>query len=307
MNKSDATILIKDKAIELGFYSCGISKVERLTKNEVFLRQWLDKGLNAAMQYMENNFDKRVDPSLLVENSKSVISVLLNYFPSKTQNQNAPVVAKYAYGEDYHFVIKDKLKLLFDYINEHISSSTGRCFTDSAPVLDRTWAERSGLGWIGKNTNLIVPGKGSYYFIGELIIDLELDYDKPIKELCGSCTKCLSACPTNALVVPYVLDSKRCISFQTIENKGEIPEMYAGKFENRVFGCDICQDVCPWNKYASPNTEERFNPSTEMLSYSKEDWRNMDQSTFNSVFRKSAVKRAKYSGIRRNLDFLDKK
>ncbi len=303
MEKPEVTRLIKEQAHKLGFDGCGIAKVERLKKNEAFLKEWLQKGLHAAMRYMENHFDKRVDPSELVPGAKSVVSVILNYYPKEEQrDKKAPVVAKYAYGKDYHYVIKDKLKELFSYINSEISECSGRYFTDSAPVLDRAWAERAGLGWIGKNTNLIVPYKGSYFFIGELIVDLELEYDTPVKDMCGSCTKCISACPTNALVVPYLLDSNRCISYQTIENKEGIPESFKGKFEDRVFGCDICQDVCPWNRYAKPTKEEAFNPSELFLDLNRNDWYSLDEETFNTIFKKSPLKRAKFKGIKRNLD-----
>lgn len=302
----DITKQIKAKALELGFESCGISKARELTKEKLFLEKWLKNGLHASMSYMANHKEKRVNPQKLVPGAKSVISVLLNYMPVvKQKKNNAPKVAKYAYGKDYHFVLKEKLKALLNYINEELKPCSGRVFTDSAPVLERAWAEKAGLGWIGKNTNLIVPHKGSFFFIGELIIDLDLEYDEPISDLCGSCTKCVQACPTNALVVPYLLDSKRCISFQTIENKEEIPENLIGKFENWVFGCDICQDVCPWNRYAEPTKSTEFSPNPKFLELDAEGWRNMDRDTFNEIFRKSAVKRTKFTGIKRNLRFLD--
>lgn len=304
MNLKDQTKIIRNKALELGFDFCGFAKAEKLTKNEMFLRNWLDKGLHAAMSYMENHFDKRVDPTILEPGAKSIISVLLNYYPEQEQKEGAPLVAKYAYGKDYHFVIRDKLNELLNYINREITPCNGRGFTDSAPVLDRAWAAKAGLGWIGKNTNLIVPQKGSYYFIGELIIDKELEYDEPIKDFCGSCTKCIQACPTNALVVPYLLDSNRCISYQTIENKSEIPEKLKGKFENWIFGCDICQDVCPWNSKSEPTTVSEFNPKKTFLEMTAEEWNQMDEDSFKELFRKSPLKRTKYAGIRRNLDFI---
>lgn len=307
MEVSKHTRLIKQKALELGFDSCGFAKAEKLTKDEAFLQKWLDKGLHAAMDYMQNHFDKRVDPTILVPGAKSVVSVILNYFPEKQQNAQAPKLAKYAYGEDYHFIIREKLNQLLAFINEKVSSCNGRGFTDSAPVLDRAWAAKAGLGWIGKNTNLIVPQKGSFYFIGELIIDLDLVYDVPIKDMCGSCTKCIQACPTNAIVVPYLLDSKRCISFQTIENKADIPKQFKGKFQNWVFGCDICQDVCPWNKFSEPSKEESFSPSKSLLELTADEWYKLDEETFKKMFRKSPLKRTKYSGIRRNLSFLSEK
>lgn len=298
------TDLIRQKAKELGFEYCGFAKAEKLSKDEIFLKKWLDKGLYATMEYMANHFDKRTDPTILVPGAKSVISVLLNYFPEKHQNQDAPKIAKYAYGEDYHFVIREKLNELLTFIQEEMAPCTGRGFTDSAPVLERAWAAKAGLGWIGKNTNLIIPQKGSFYFIGELIIDLELVYDEPIKDMCGSCTKCIQACPTNALVVPYLLDSNRCISFQTIENKVEIPQKLKGKFHNWIFGCDICQDVCPWNKFSEAASEESFHPPGMLLELKFEDWDNMDEETFKKMFRKSPLKRTKYSGIKRNIEFI---
>lgn len=305
MDTKDKGILIKAKAQELGFAACGFSKAEELKKDKAFLQKWLDNGLHAGMQYMENHFEKRTDPSKLVEGAKSVISVVFNYYPEEVQgNGDTPVISKYAYGVDYHFVLKDKLKELLKYIQSDIEEVEGRVFTDSAPVLDRAWAARSGLGWIGKNTNLIVPNLGSFVFIGELILDIELEYDAPIEDRCGSCTKCISACPTNALVMPYKMDSNRCISFLTIENKAEIPEKFKGKFENRMYGCDICQDVCPWNKDHKVTTEEAFKPHPKLLELDKEGWKNLDEDTYREIFKKSAVKRAKYSGLRRNIDFL---
>lgn len=295
---------IKDKALELGFDACGIASAKKLDKHKAFLKSWLEKGLHAGMHYMENHFDKRTDPTELMPGAKSVISVLLNYFPEKVQPENVPVVAKYAYGTDYHFVIKDKLKLLLNFINSDIQPCTGRFFTDSAPVLDRAWAAEAGLGWIGKNTNLIVPHKGSFFFIGELILDIELDYDKPIEDYCGSCTKCINACPTNALIVPYLLDSNRCISYQTIENKGEINGQLKGKFENRVFGCDICQDVCPWNKYSKPTHEKQFSPDKKFLELTTGEWSAMDEEKFHGLFNKTPVMRAGFKGVKRNLDFI---
>lgn len=304
MDKQKITDIIKDKAIELGFDACGIAAAKRLSREEVFLRNWLSKGLHATMQYMNNNFDKRVDPTKLVPGAKSVISVLLNYFPEKQQSKNDHSVAKYAYGKDYHFVIKEKLKTLLNFINSEIIPCAGRFFTDSAPVLDRAWAAEAGLGWIGKNTNLIVPHKGSFFFIGELIIDIELEYDKPIEDFCGSCTKCISACPTNALVVPYMLDSNRCISYHTIENKGEIYENLKGKFQNWIFGCDICQDVCPWNNFSKPTHELQFQPRKKFLEITKEEWNSMDEKSFNNLFIDTPIMRAGFEGIRRNLEFI---
>ncbi len=307
MTISEKSILIKQKALELGFAAVGFAAAGELTKEKEFLRIWLDEGLHASMHYMENYFDKRVNPQVLVPGAKTVISLALNYFPGELQHdESAPVLSKYAYGIDYHFVLKDKLKSLFGYINSAIQPVEGRGFVDSAPVLDRAWAARAGLGWIGKNTNLIIPRTGSFVFIGELIIDLELEYDKPINERCGSCTRCILACPTNALIKPYVLDSNRCISFLTIENKDAIPETYKGKLEDRVYGCDICQDVCPWNRNHEATTETAFTPSKRLLGLSLQEWREMDETTFRELFKKSAVKRAKFQGLKRNIDFISR-
>jgi epoxyqueuosine reductase len=309
MRKIDADIsgLIKYKAKELGFLSCGISKVDFLAVEEIRLVNWLQQGMNGEMAYMANHLEKRLNPGLLVENAQSVISVLLNYFPSAYQtDSDAPVLSKYAYGIDYHFVMKDKLGELLRFIQDKIALCEGRCFVDSAPVLDRAWAARAGLGWIGKNTNLISPEHGSFFFIGELILDLELPADeKIVRNHCGNCTRCIDACPTKALVEPYVLDARKCISYQTIENRGEIDPELKGKFENRMFGCDICQDVCPWNLKSEPHHEIAFMPDEQLMKMTKESWYNLDQETFDKLFRKSAVKRTKFEGFKRNLNFLN--
>jgi epoxyqueuosine reductase len=309
MGKIDADIsgLIKYKAKELGFLSCGISKVDFLAEEEIRLVNWLQQGMNGEMAYMANHLEKRLNPGLLVENAQSVISVLLNYFPSAYQtDSDAPVLSKYAYGVDYHFVMKDKLGELLRFIQDEIALCEGRCFVDSAPVLDRAWAARAGLGWIGKNTNLISPEHGSFFFIGELILDLELPADeKIVRNHCGNCTRCIDACPTKALVEPYVLDARKCISYQTIENRGEIDPELKGKFENRMFGCDICQDVCPWNLKSEPHHEPVFMPDEQLMKMTKESWYNLDQETFDKLFRKSAVKRTKFVGLKRNINFLN--
>ena len=309
MRKIDADIsgLIKYKAKELGFLSCGISKVDFLAAEEIRLVNWLQQGMNGEMAYMANHLEKRLNPGLLVENAQSVISVLLNYFPSAYQtDSDAPVMSKYAYGIDYHFVMKDKLGELLRFIQDEIALCEGRCFVDSAPVLDRAWAARAGLGWIGKNTNLISPEHGSFFFIGELILDLELPADeKIVRNHCGNCTRCIDACPTKALVEPYVLDARKCISYQTIENRGEIDPELKGKFENRMFGCDICQDVCPWNLKSEPHHEIAFMPDEQLMKMTKESWYNLDQETFDKLFRKSAVKRTKFVGLKRNINFLN--
>ncbi|HET6557870.1 MAG TPA: tRNA epoxyqueuosine(34) reductase QueG [Prolixibacteraceae bacterium] len=300
---------IRSKALELGFLDCGLSRADFLAEEKERLLNWLQQGMNGEMGYMANHLDKRLDPRLLVENARSVVSVLLNYFPSEKQlDPDAPVLSKYAYGTDYHFVMKDKLGQLLKFIQVEIASCEGRCFVDSAPVLDRAWAARAGLGWIGKNTNLLSVEHGSFFFIGQLIIDLELPAtDKVVRDHCGNCTRCIDACPTQAIVAPYVLDARKCISYQTIENRGEIDPSLEGKFHDRVFGCDICQDVCPWNLKSKPHQEPAFNPNPELMNLSRSEWENMDKPAFNNLFRNSAVKRTRFEGLKRNLRFLRKK
>ncbi|MCU4174634.1 tRNA epoxyqueuosine(34) reductase QueG [Carboxylicivirga sp. N1Y90] len=298
--------LIRDEALRLGFSDIGFAKVEKLEEDEQHLKTWLDKGYHADMAYMANHFEKRLDPALLVDGAKTVVSVLLNYKPKELQKDpEAPKLARYAYGKDYHFVIKDKLQDLFDYIQREIYPDLdGRLFTDSAPLLDRAWAVKSGLGWIGKNTNLLHKKLGSFVLIGELIINLELEPDTPIKDACGGCQRCIDACPTKALIGPYQLDSNKCISYLTIEHRDDIPEEFKGQMENWAFGCDICQEVCPWNWKARPTKEPEFTPHADLLLLSKDDWHNMELDQFQEVFRKSALKRTKYKGLKRNLDFL---
>jgi epoxyqueuosine reductase len=295
---------IKAEAKRLGFLSCGIAKAGFLEAEAPRLESWLHKGFHGEMQYMENHFDKRLDPRLLVEDAKSVISVLLNYFPFETQQEDTYKISKYAYGKDYHYVIKDKLKALLQSIQTEIGAVNGRAFVDSAPVLDKTWAAKSGLGWIGKNANLITQKTGSYYFVAELIVDLELDYDPPTTDHCGTCTACIDACPTQAIVAPYVVDGSRCISYFTIELKNQLPETMKGAWNDWVFGCDVCQEVCPWNRFATPHQEPQFNPHPDLLSFSKKDWEEITEDIFNEVFRDSAVKRTQYKGLKRNIDFL---
>jgi epoxyqueuosine reductase len=308
MKINDDKILtaIRDKAFSLGFLDCGVSAASFLEEDKLRLVDWLQKEMHGEMGYMANHLDKRVDPRLLVENARSVISVLLNYFPAQKQTDTeAPVLSKYAYGVDYHFVMKSKLAALLAFIQQEIAPCEGRCFVDSAPVLDRAWAARAGLGWIGKNTNLISPEHGSFFFIGEIILDLELPAsDKVVRNHCGNCTRCLDACPTKALVAPFVLDARKCISYQTIENRGEIDSELKGKFENRAFGCDICQDVCPWNLKSETHREPAFVASDELMSLTADQWHDMDKSAFNKLFRESAVKRTRFEGLRRNLKFL---
>ena len=253
---------------------------------------------------MENNFDKRLNPTLLVDGAKSVVSLLLNYYPSEIQNQESYKISKYAYGQDYHSVIKDKLKELLYSIQENIGAVDGRAFVDSAPILDKAWAAKSGLGWIGKNSNLLTQQVGSFYFIAELIIDLELEYDYATTDHCGSCTACIDSCPTEAIVAPYIVDGSKCISYFTIELKENIPAEMNGKLDDWVFGCDICQDVCPWNKFSKPHNEPLFNPNPELLSMTKKDWEEITEETFKTVFKNSAVKRTKFEGLKRNIDFI---
>ena len=304
-NREKYTKLIKTEATRLGFMSCGISKAEFLEDEAPRLEQWLNENRNGEMGYMENHFDKRLDPTLLVPGAKSVVSLLLNYFPQETQRKDSYKLSKYAYGRDYHFVIKDKLKQLLHFINEEIGEVGGRAFVDSAPVLDKAWAAKSGLGWIGKNSNLLSKKTGSFFFIAELIIDLELEYDTPVTDHCGSCTACIDACPTDAIYEPYKVDGSKCISYYTIELKDSIPESENGKFEDWMFGCDICQDVCPWNRFSKPHNEPLFDPHPDLLQMTKHDWEEITRETFNEIFRKSAVKRTKYDGLKRNINFLD--
>ncbi|GAA3601823.1 tRNA epoxyqueuosine(34) reductase QueG [Flavivirga amylovorans] len=303
--KTKYTNLIKTEAKRLGFLSCGISKAQFLEEEAPRLEKWLNKNMNGQMQYMENHFDKRLDPTKLVEGSKSVVSLLLNYYPSELQeDKTAPKISKYAYGSDYHFIIKDKLKSLLNFIQEEIGEVDGRAFVDSAPVLDKAWAAKSGLGWIGKHSNLITQQIGSFYFIAELIIDLDLEYDSPTTDHCGTCTACIDACPTQAITEPYVVDGSKCISYFTIELKENIPTEFKGQFDDWMFGCDVCQDVCPWNRFSKPHSEPLFNPHPELLSMTKKDWEEITEDTFKKVFQKSAVKRTKFSGLKRNINFL---
>ncbi|MAT90012.1 MAG: tRNA epoxyqueuosine(34) reductase QueG [Flavobacteriaceae bacterium] len=302
--RSKNTQLIKSEAKRLGFMSCGVSKAEFLEEEAPRLEAWLKQQYHGEMGYMENHFDKRLDPTLLVPGAKSVVSLLLNYFPKEIQRDDSYKISKYAYGTDYHFVIKDKLKTLLHYIQETIGAVHGRVFVDSAPVLDKAWAVRSGLGWMGKHTNVLTKQTGSFYFIAELIIDLELEYDTPVTDHCGSCTACIDACPTQAIVQPYVVDGSKCISYATIELKESIPSDFSGHMDDWMFGCDVCQDVCPWNRFSKSHQEPLFQPKPELLQYSKKEWEELTQDVFQELFRKSAVKRTKYSGLQRNINFL---
>ncbi|SDS60740.1 tRNA epoxyqueuosine(34) reductase QueG [Winogradskyella sediminis] len=303
-NKATYSAIIKAEAKRLGFLSCGISKAEFLEEEAPRLETWLNKNMNGDMHYMENHFDKRLDPTLLVEGSKSVVSLLLNYYPSQKQTADSYKLSKYAYGNDYHHVIKHKLKSLLYFIQDEIGDVNGRAFVDSAPVLDKAWAAKSGLGWIGKHSNLLTQQVGSFYFIAELIIDLELAYDHATTDHCGTCTKCIDACPTDAITEPYVVDGSKCISYFTIELKENLPKAYKGTFDDWMFGCDICQDVCPWNRFSKAHNEPLFNPHPELLDMTKKDWDEITEDTFKKVFQKSAVKRTKYSGLKRNIKFL---
>ena len=296
---------IKQFAKELGFSFCGISKAEFLEEEAPRLEMWLQQGMHGKMSYMENHFDKRLDPRLLVPGAKSVVSLLFNYYTEKKQNADAPKVSKYAFGEDYHYVVKDKLHLFLQKINDEIGAVAGRAFVDSAPVLDKAWAKKSGLGWIGKNANLINKGHGSFFFIAELIIDLELDADGPVKDYCGTCTACIDACPTDAIVEPYVVDGSKCISYLTIELRDAIPLEFKNKMTEWAFGCDICQDVCPWNRFSKPHQESRFEASDDFLGMKKNDWVEMTEEVFTQRFKKSPLSRAGYLGLIKNVRFLD--
>jgi epoxyqueuosine reductase len=304
VNKSKLSNSIKAEAKRLGFLSCGISQAGFLEEEAPRLEKWLNQNMQGTMSYMENHFDKRLDPTKLVDGSKSVISLLLNYYPGVTQDKNTFKLSKYAYGTDYHFVIKDKLKSLLHFIQDEIGEVNGRAFVDSAPVLDKAWATKSGLGWIGKHSNLLTQQVGSFYFIAELITDLELEYDNPVTDHCGTCTACIDACPTEAITEPYVVDGSKCISYFTIELKENIPSEFKGQFDDWIFGCDVCQDVCPWNRFSKAHSEPLFNPHPELLTMSKQDWEEITEETFKKVFQKSAVMRTKYSGLKRNIDFL---
>ncbi|MEO6406757.1 MAG: tRNA epoxyqueuosine(34) reductase QueG [Ferruginibacter sp.] len=306
INKADLTAFTKNLSKTLGFDHCGISKAVKLDDDARRLESWLNKGMQGTMQYMENYFDLRVDPSRLVPGARSVITLLLNYFPAEDQNEDAPKIARYAFGKDYHEVIKEKLNLFLSILKENIGEIQGRGFVDSAPVLERTWAQRSGLGWIGKNGNLINKNQGSYFFIATLITDLELEYDSNmVRDYCGTCTRCIDNCPTDAILPGKVIDGSKCISYFTIELKDAlIPGGMKGKFENWMFGCDICQQVCPWNRFSKPTSEIQFKPLPEILNFTKNDWEDLTEESFKNIFSKSPLKRTKYQGIKRNLKFI---
>ncbi|NDI97836.1 tRNA epoxyqueuosine(34) reductase QueG [Flavobacterium sp. LaA7.5] len=303
-SKLSNTDFIKAEAKRLGFLSCGISKAGFLEEEAPRLEKWLNENKHGQMQYMENHFDKRLNPALLVDDAKSVISLLLNYYPEQTQIDNTYKISKYAYGQDYHFVIKHKLKELLYSIQETIGEVGGRAFVDSAPVLDKAWAAKSGLGWMGKHSNLLSKQVGSFFFIAELIVDIELEYDTVTTDHCGTCTACIDACPTQAIVEPYVVDGSKCISYFTIELKDNLPQEMKGKFDDWAFGCDVCQDVCPWNRFSKPHSEPLFNPHPDLLAMTKKDWEEITEDTFRAVFKNSAVKRTKFEGLKRNINFL---
>jgi len=306
LNKQSLTNYIKNQAHELGFFDCGISKAEYLTNDAKMMESWLAQGNHGNMSYLERNKDKRYNPELLVENSKSVISVLYNYYPDKEINEiDNYKISKYAHGKDYHYVIKQKLGKLLKLIEEKAGKRTARVFVDSAPILDRAWAHKSGLGFIGKNTLLINKKGGSFFFIGQIVIDLELSYENNTdpKSYCGTCTKCIDACPTNAIKENYV-DARSCISYLTIEYKGELPNSLKSKFSNWIFGCDICQDVCPWNKFASPHDEPLFEPDESLQNMTRTQWNELDKIQFKSMFKDSPVQRTGFKGLKRNIEFL---
>jgi epoxyqueuosine reductase len=300
------TELIKTLAASFGFDYCGIAKAQLLDDDARRLEQWLSKGMHGSMQYMENHFDLRIDPSKLVPGAKSVITLLLNYFPEKEQSETAPKISKYAFGNDYHEVIRDKLKLFLQNIKEQIGEIDGRGFVDSAPVLERAWAQKAGIGWIGKNGNLISKQSGSFFFIATLVVDLELKYDNAfVKDYCGTCTKCIDECPTEAILPNKVVDGSKCISYFTIELKEAlIPDAQKGKFDNWMFGCDVCQDVCPWNRFSKTTAETSFTPIPEILNFSTSDWEELTEESFKTIFKNSPLKRAKFDGIKRNMNFI---
>jgi epoxyqueuosine reductase len=305
MNSARYSQEVKSIASRLGFAYCGISKAEFLEDEAPRLADWLKKGYAGKMQYLENHFDKRLDPTLLVPGAKSVISLLYNYYPEHDLAREGELkIAKYAYGEDYHDVIRDKLKEFMQALHETIGEVGGRVFVDSAPVMERVWAKRGGAGWIGKNSLLINRSMGSFYFLAELIVDLELEYDGPVKDYCGTCTACMDACPTDAIPAPYTVDGSKCISYFTIELKEEIPQDVKGKLGDWMFGCDICQDVCPWNRFSKPHSENAFHPNSQLKEFSAKDWMELTEEVFKSVFRNSPVNRTKFEGLKRNISFL---
>nr|WP_119845571.1 tRNA epoxyqueuosine(34) reductase QueG [Reichenbachiella sp. MSK19-1] len=308
MDQTKLTYFIKQKATEEGFLSCGIAKAEFLEEEAPKLEKWLNQGMHGEMAYMANHFDKRLDPRKLVDGAKSVISLLYNYYPEKNlAEEDNYKIAKYAYGKDYHYIIKPKLKTILNEIIEHVGGVNARVFVDSAPVHERAWAAKAGQGWVGKNSLLLNKQSGSFFFLAEIILDVDLDYDGPVKDYCGTCSKCMDACPTDAIPEPYVVDGSRCISYLTIELRDQIPEEFRGKMENWVFGCDICQDVCPWNRFSKKHQEEAFVPHDKLEGMSTSDWEEITEEMFREVFKGSAVKRTKLEGLKRNISFVKKK
>lgn len=305
--KEQHTLFIKKTALELGFIRCGISKARKLDEDARRLEHFLNKRYQGNMKYLENHFELRIDPRLLVPGARSVISLMYNYFPEKQQQEGLPKISKYAYGEDYHDVIRDKLKALMQRIREEIGEVQGRVFVDSAPVLEKSWAALSGLGWIGKHTNLINKQLGSFFFLAELIIDLELEYDAPIKDYCGTCTRCIDACPTEAILPNKTLNASRCISYLTIELREEIPEEFHGKSEGWLFGCDICQDVCPWNRFSKPHHESRFIMNELLINRTESEWRDISEEVFKTLYKNSPLRRAGFKGLQKNLRFIKNK
>ena len=304
----ERTALIKNKAAELGFDFCGVSRAEFLEEDAPRLETWLNRNHHGQMAWMANHFDKRLDPRKLMDGAKSVVSVLLNYYPEERlpEGPDDYKLSKYAYGKDYHFVLKDKLKDLLTYIQTEIGEVQGRAFVDSAPVMDKVWAARSGLGWVGKHSNLLNRDMGSFFFIGELILDLDLAPDGPVADFCGTCTRCVDACPTDAITEPYVVDGSKCISYFTIELKEAIPQEVKGKFENWIFGCDICQDVCPWNRFSKPHRTPEFDLPPTLQAFTHSDWEEITEEIFKEIFRRSPVKRTKLEGLKRNIEFVKK-
>ncbi|WP_255697839.1 tRNA epoxyqueuosine(34) reductase QueG [Fulvivirga ligni] len=305
-SKSERSHIIKKIAHDLGFMFCGIAKAEFLEEEAPRLEKWLKQNMHGKMSYMENHFDKRLDPTKLVPGAKSVVSLAYNYYPEQdlAQKDNFKV-AKYAYGKDYHFVIKEKLKTFMDLVHEQVGAVDGRVFVDSAPVMERAWAAKSGVGWIGKNSLILRKQAGSFFFLSELIIDLELEYDGPVKDYCGTCTACMDHCPTDAIPEPTVIDSNKCISYLTIELKDEIPNDLQANMDDWIFGCDVCQDVCPWNRFSKPHQEPAFTPHSQLGQLDKKEWKELTREVFNEIFRKSAVKRTKFEGLKRNIEAAD--
>ncbi len=304
MNTKELNRKVKILALELGFNACGISKAHFLEEEALKLEKWLNQNMHGNMSYMANNFELRTDPRKLFEGCKSVISLVLNYYPEQKQPNGLPKISTYAYGRDYHKVLKSKCKKLIAKMNNEFGSFAGRAFVDSAPIMDKVWAQKSGLGWIGKNSNLITKNQGSYFFIAEILCDLEIEPDSPIRDYCGTCTKCIDACPTDAIETPYIVNGSKCISYLTIELKNEIPTEFKGKFNDWIFGCDICQDVCPWNRFSKPTTEKDFDYKPEKLEMSFKDWEEITEDIFNEKFSGSPLKRAGFEGLKRNISFI---